>query len=243
MKPRSPFITASLTLVACILFLWMFFAAATLERTASIGGISAPAGQDVRSLAFEFAAAWRHGMAGNSPLYMPGFFAAALALWFWSDRRSIPRMLVEGAILMSAASIIAALLAPLAAPRILNTFVGQEGFSVSRAELSGTWVASAQGIYSLLTFGTVIVCSRLAIRMRSLKPLLVPLALNLVLALLRPWTVADFTSHWMRQTLAGETVAVISFLLVPVIAGFMAWSELRSSHKNDKASEKLNHSF
>ena len=97
--------------------------------------------------------------------------------------------------------------------------------------MSGTWIAFAQGVYSLLTFGTVIIASRLAIRLRSLKPLLVPLALNLALAFLRPWTVADFTSHWMRQTLEGETVAVISFLLVPVIAGIMAWFELRTRYK------------
>jgi len=231
MKPRSPFITASLTLVACTLFLWMFFAAATLERTAETGGISAPAGQDARALAFEFAAAWRHGMAGNSPLYMPGFFAAAMALWFWSEGRRIPRLLVEGAILMTAASICAALLAPLAAQRILNTFIAQEGFSATQAESSGTWIAFIQGIYSLLTFGTFIIASRFAIRLRSLKPLLIPFALNVALAFLRPWTVADFTSHWMRQTLDGETVAVISLLLVPVIAGYMAWSELRPKHK------------
>jgi hypothetical protein len=229
MNPRFPSITASLTLLACTLFLWMFFAAATLERSAATGRISAPAGQNPRPLAFEFAAAWRHGMAGNSPLYMPGFFAAAIALWIWSDRRSIKRMLVEGAILVSAASILAALLAPLVAQRILNAFVAQEGFSASQAELSGTWIASAQGIYSLLTFGTVIIASRLAIRLRTLKPLLVPLALNVALGFLRPWTVADFTSHWMRQTLEGETVAVISFLLLPLVASVMAWSELRSS--------------
>lgn len=231
MKPRFPFITASLTLVACTLFLWMFFAAAALERTAAHGGISAPAGQDARALAYEFAAKWRHGMAGNSPLYMPGFFAAAIALWFWSDRRSIPRMLVEGTILMIAASICAALLAPVAAQRILSTFVAQEGFSLSHAELSGTGIASAQGIFSLVTWSTVIIASRFAIRLRSLKPLLIPLVLNLALAFLRTWTVANLTSLWMRETLAGETVAVISFLLVPIMSGFLAWSELRSRHK------------
>jgi len=231
MKPRFSFITASLVLAACTLFLWMFFAAASLEQTAAIGGIEGPTGQDTRAPAYEFAAKWRHGMAGNSPLYMPGFFAAAIALWFWSDRKSIRRLLVEGSILLSTASLCAALLAPIAARRILDAFVLQEGFSISHAELSGSWVASAQGIYSLVTWSTVIIASRWAIRLKSLKPLLIPLALNLALAFLRPWTVADFTSLWMRQTLAGETVAVFSFLLVPIISGFMAWSELRPSHK------------
>lgn len=228
MKRRFSFITSALVLVACILFLWMFFAASTLERTAELGGISAPPGQDARAVAYEFAAKWRHGMAGNSPLYMPGFFAVAITIWFWCAGRSVPRMLAEGAILISAASVCAALLAPLAAPRILNDFVAQEGFTVSHATSSGTWVTSAQGVYSLLTWSTVIIASRFSIRLRSLKPLLVPLVLNLVLAFVRPWTVADFTSRWVKQTLDGETTATVSSLLVPIISGFMAWVELRS---------------
>jgi hypothetical protein len=228
MKRRFSFITAALVLGACILFLWMFFAAATLERTAELGGISGPPGQDTRAGAYEFAAKWRHGMAGNSPLYMPGFFAVAVAIWFWCAGRSVTRMLAEGATLISAAYVCAALLAPLAAPRILNDFVAQEGFTVSHATSSGTWVASAQGVYSLITWSTVIIASRFSIRLRSLKPLLIPLVLNLVLAFVRPWTVADFTSRWVRRTVDGETTAVISFLLVPILSGFMAWVELRS---------------
>lgn len=228
MKRRLSFITAALVLVACILFLWMFFAASTLERTADLGGISAPSGQDARAVAYEFAAKWRHGMAGNSPLYMPGFFAVAVAVWLWCAGRSFSRMLGEGALLVGAASVGAALLAPLAAPRILNDFVAQEGFTVSHATSSGTWLASAQGVYSLLTWSTVIIAARFSIRLRSLKPLLIPLVFNLVLAFVRPWTVADFTSRWVRQTLDGHTTAVISFLLVPILSGFMAWLELRS---------------
>ena len=228
---RISLLKAGFALVACILFLWMFFAAATLERTAEIGGISGSPGQDARAAAYEFAAKWRHGMAGNSPLYMPGFFATAIAIWFWCAGKSLPLMLAEGAIIISAASVSAALLAPFAAPQIMDDFVKQEGFTVSHATSSGTWSASAQGVYSLLTWGTVVVASRLAVRLRSFKPLLVPLVLNLVLALVRPWTVSDFTSRWVRQTVDGETVAVISFLLVPIISGFMAWVELRSPRK------------
>ena len=221
------FVTAVFALAACTLFLWMFFAAATLERTAELGGISAPSGRDARAAAYEFAARWRHGMAGNSPLYMPGFFAVAVAVWLWCGGRSLPRILAEGALLVCAASACAAVLAPLAAPRILDDFVAQEGLTVSRAATTATWVAYAQGVYSLLTWVTFVVASRVSVRMRTPTPLLIPLVLNLVLALVRPWTVADFTSRWARQTLDGETTAVISFLLVPIISCCMAWVELR----------------
>jgi hypothetical protein len=176
-------------------------------------------------------------MAGNSPLYMPGFFASAIAFWFWCAGRSLPRMLGEGAILISVASVCAALLAPFAAPYILADFVAQKGVSVSHASSAGTWVNFAQGVYSLLTWSTLIIAARFSIRLRSLKPLLIPLVLNLVLALVRPWTVADFTSQWMQQTLDGKTVAVISFLLVPIISAFMAWAELRSPGKQTAHAE------
>jgi hypothetical protein len=225
------FITAALALAACTLFLWMFFAASTLERTAELGGITAPQGRDARAVAYEFAAEWRHGMAGNSPLYMPGFFAVAAAIWFWCGGRNLPRMLAEGTLLISAAALCAALLAPLAAPRILDDFVAREGLNVSHATSSGSWVAYAQGVYSLLTWVTFIIAARLSVRLRSPKPLLVPLVLNVILALVRPWTVADFTSRWARQTLDGETAAVLSFLLVPIISGCMAWTELRAPRK------------
>ncbi len=228
MKRTFAPVTAALVLAACILFLWMFFVASTLERTAELGGVLAPAGRDARAVAYEFAARWRHGMAGNSPVYMPGFFATAIAIWFWCAGKSLPRMLAEGAILTCAASVCAALLARFAAPLILDDLVSQAGLTVTHAASSGTWVAYAQGVYSLLTWSSLIVASRFSIRLRTPKPLLIPLVLNLVLAFVRPWTVADFTSRWVRQTLDGEATAVFSFLLVPIISGVMAWDELRT---------------
>lgn len=214
-------------LLACIFFLWMFFAAATLEHTAELGGITPSPGRDARAVAYEFAARWRHGMAGNSPIYMPGFFAVAIAAWFWSAGKSLRRMLAEGLVLLGVATVCATVLAPYTAPLILTDFVAQEGFTVFQSTSEGTWIALAQGVYSLFTWSTVIVASRWAIKFKSFKPLLIPLVLNLILALVRPWTVADFTSQWVRQALDGEAVAVVSFLLIPIISGLMAWIELR----------------
>jgi hypothetical protein len=231
------FVTSTFALVACIVFLWMVFAAATLEQTADLGWISAAPGRDARVVAYEFAAKWRHGMAGNSPLYMPGFFAVAIAIWFWCTGKSLPRMLAEGLPLLGVAAVCAALLAPYAAPPILSDFVAQERVNVSRASSSGTWIASAQGVYSLLTWSTGVIASRWSIRLRSLRPLLIPLGLNLVLALVRPWTVADFTSLWLRQALEGEPAAVISFLLVPMISGFLAWVELQPRRQKTAAAQ------
>lgn len=227
MRRDVAFATSAFTLVTCIFFLWMFFAAATLERTADLGWISASAGRDARPIAYEFAARWRHGMSGNSPLYMPGFFAVAIASWFWCNKKSLLRILSEGFTLLAVAAVCAAVLAPYAAARIVSDFSEQAGVSVSQFSTAGTWIAWAQGVYSLLTWTTVIIASRWSIKLRSPKPLLIPLVLNFVLAFVRPWTVADFTSKWLKEALDGEPTAVISFLLVPTLSAFLAWVELR----------------
>ena len=217
----------SFALLSWIFFVWMFFAAATLERTADLGLISAPAGQDARAIAYEFAARWRHGMSGNSPLYMPGFFAVAIATWFWCNKKSLGRILSEGFALLAVSAVCAAVLAPYAAARIVSDFTEQTGVSISQFSTAGTWIAWAQGVYSLLTWTTVVIASRWSIKLRSPKPLLIPLVLNLILAFVRPWTVADFTSQWLNEALEGKPTAVISFLLVPILSAFLAWVELR----------------
>jgi len=113
--------------------------------------------------------------------------------------------------------------------RIVSDFKQQEGVGISQFCTAGTWIAWAQGIYSLLTWTTVVIASRWSIKLRSPKPLLVPLVLNFVLGFIRPWTVADFTSQWLKEALDGEPAAVISFLLVPTLAAFLAWVEVRAS--------------
>ena len=164
-------------------------------------------------------------MSGNSPLYMPGFFATAIAIWFWCAGKSVARMFAEGAIVIAVASVCATLLSPLGARLVLTDFQAQ-GFVVTDKASSGTWLAFAQGVYSLLTWSTLIIASRWAIKLRSPKPFLIPLLLNVVLALVRPWTVADFTSQWIREAAEGKPTAVVSFLLIPIIAGAIAWVEL-----------------
>jgi K+-transporting ATPase A subunit len=177
-------------------------------------------------------------MSGNSPLYMPGFFAVAIASWFWCNNKSLLRILSEGFTLLAVAAVCAAMLAPYAARRIVSDFSEQAGVSVSQFCTAGTWIAWAQGVYSLLTWSTIIIASRWSIKLRSPKPLLIPLVLNFVLALVRPWTVADFTSQWVKEVLDGEPTAVISFLLVPILSAFLGWVELRAS-KTDRLSAAI----
>jgi hypothetical protein len=63
-------------------FLWMFLSVVHLEAPGNVAG----GANDTLHLeaVLQFAADWRHGMAGNSPIYMPGFFALAAAAWYWT---------------------------------------------------------------------------------------------------------------------------------------------------------------
>ena len=83
--------------------MWMFLAAAPLETLAATGGLAGRHEADVVAEGYRVAADWRHGMAGNSPLYMPGFFALAVAAWFWADSSRTPamRLIVEGGMILT----------------------------------------------------------------------------------------------------------------------------------------------
>jgi hypothetical protein len=211
---------------ACTFFLWMFFATTPLERMADVGLITANAGREPRATAYAFAAQWRHGMAGNPPLYMPGFFATAGAVWFWSVGKTLRRILVEAMGLLGIAFVVANILAPFGSVMVLERFRLQTGCAVLGTASSQSLIAAAQAAYTLLTWGTFVVASRFALKLRSFKLLLVPSLLGVVLLFVRPWTVGDLTSLWIRRSCNAEPVAAISLVLVPLVGAFLGLFEL-----------------
>ena len=103
-------------------------------------------------------------MAGNSPIYMPGFFAVAIAIWFWCAGKSLPRMLARDCFFLVRRPCVLPCWHLTGATDPLRLRC-QEGFNVSHASSSGTWIAWAQGVYSLLTWSTVIIAARWSIRL------------------------------------------------------------------------------
>jgi hypothetical protein len=219
--------TAVGAMAACTFFLWMFLATTPLERMADVGLITSNAGQDPRHTAYAFAAQWRHGMAGNSPLYMPGFFITAAAVWFWSVGKTLRRMLVEATAMLGIAFVVANALVPFGIPMVLGRFRLQTGCAVSGAPLGGSAIAAAQAVYTLLTWNTFLIASRFALKLHSFKPLLVPSVLAVVLAFARPWTVGDLASLWIRRSCNAEPAATLSLAIVPILATFLVLCELR----------------
>jgi len=223
-------LTALFLLVAQIVFLTTFLAAEPLEILADMGQIQA------RETAYQYASRWRHGMAGNWPMYMPGFFGVAISVWFWALRRTPRQMIRESAVLMVVALVVALLLQPLGAAAIAGQFQAETGLltnvGVSRVP-SNTAIGIFRSIYTLLTFAVGVVSIQIAIDRRRPWPLLLPLVMNLILAAIRPWTVGDFTNHWIRQTLDLNPVATFSLLAAISAALVMVLGQIGFAQKVD----------
>jgi hypothetical protein len=213
------------------LFLWMFFVAGGLERLAELGHISGPASMDVKATAFDFAARWRHGMTGGWPLYMPGFYVTAVALWRRAADLSLRRVVAECAVTGALAVIVAWLLAPGGASLALDSFHSETGLRCVREWPGLTGRVVGQGVLTLISWNSFVLASQLAIIRKSFRPLCVPTALSIVLISIRPFTVDDFTSLWLQRVWQGAPVAVFSALLIPLLSALLVRTLLRSRNR------------
>jgi hypothetical protein len=200
------------------LFLWMFFAAAPLEQLASAGMLS---GYDVRNRAFAFAAEWRHGMAGNSPLYMPGFFAVAVASWLFVEGRR-PSMFTAFAIAFTIAIVIAGLFSSHGANLVVSAFAKHSGVGVSGGVPFPAAAAAGAAAYTLATWTAFVIGVRASLLSRSWLPLLPVPLLTAGLIALRPWTVDTFTATWWMRIQERDVYAVASAVAIPVVGWWLA---------------------
>jgi hypothetical protein len=218
-------LSSSATLVALFfsqtLFLWMFYAAEGLEQMAKAGSVAASPSvpsANVIEVAFRYAADWRHGMAGGSPLYMPGFFAAAITTWLLACQGPLWQLCRQWFGLLPFSVISAMALSSAGLQLVIAGFTTQTGFQIVGDHRSFTSVGVFQGIYTLVAWSTFIVSSHQALRRKALWPLLFPLVLSIILALIRPVTVGDFASLWCKRIQEADFVAIVSLLLIPIIA-------------------------
>lgn len=210
-------------------FLWMFLAAAPLEQMADAGQL-VPDVRSTRESAYAYAAGWRHGMAGNSPLYMPGFFALAVSVWLWAQPHSLRRLLVERLTSLLAAAILAWMLGPLGARHAVAAFGDATSTSWSVPIPRAGLEAVAAGAYTAFAWTSFVAGSRLALAHRSIVYLFPVPVLTIGLMVVRPWTVDDFVSFWIAQTAAGDAVATLSWVAIPIVAVVLVCQE-RLSHR------------
>ena len=202
-------------LAADTLFLWMFLSADPLERMALDGSWPADSAI-VRHSAFRFAADWRHGMAGNSPLYMPGFFALAAAAWIWASGRSLRRLIIEGALALMIALALAWVMAPAGAAFVVRGFANLLAADAPVALPAPGWRATVAGVYTAITWTAFVAGCRLALERHSWWPLAPVPMMTVLLVFARPWTVGDFSGLWLSRALSGNPVALGSLVAVPM---------------------------
>jgi hypothetical protein len=218
-------------LAAASFFIWMFLAVAPVEVLADSGGLAAAPAIDVRIEAYRFASDWRHGMTGNSPLYMPGFFLLAIAVWVWcgggASGRPGASLVVEGAAVLLVAVLIAWTTADLAAGMIARDLERAATLEAITAWPSPGWRAVVQGSYTAAAWITGIVACQRALSRRSWKPLLIIVPVTAVLAAIRPWTVDDFIELWGARIALGDLPAVSSALAIPTVTWMLIALERR----------------
>lgn len=201
--------------VAQALFLWMFLATDPLEQLARMGAFGASS--DAHDRAFAFAAAWRHGMSGNSPLYMPGFFAVAAAVWIWSEawhRRVVRSYAISLAVAFAAACVAA----PVGTAAALASFHTFSGFAPPPSVPFASRGAMFAAAYTLLTWTAFVAGSRAALLRRSWRPVAPVPPLTAGLVIVRPWTVDEFTTTWWTRCVDGDPTAIGSAVLIPLLA-------------------------
>ena len=217
--------TLALLTAADGLFLWMFLAADPLEQFAERLDTGGP----VAAEAVAFAASWRHGMAGNSWIYMPGFFATAAAIWLQGRRVSGRHALAERVAAGLVGLIFAIAAGPLGSSAIVRSFSETSGVQVAAATHYASAGALFRGVYTLVTWSAFVIACRAALIRWTLHPFAVPALLSVGLVLVRPWTVDDFVAHWKAGVASGSAPALASFALIFILAGLLLGCERQSA--------------
>lgn len=207
-------------LVACVLFLWMFFAADPLEQLGDAARFH-PVSGSVRELTYRYAAEWRHGMAGNSPLYMPGFFAVAIAVWHWARSRTWRSMVAEGSRVLLVAIVAAQLIVPARGDRVVRSFERTFAFQRAGDLPAPSLQTMAVAVYTLITWSVFVVACQRALTCRSLQPFWPIPLMTAVLIAIRPWTVGDFSAMWWTRLNQGDDVAILSFIAIFAVSAHL----------------------
>lgn len=212
----------ALLIVADGTFLWMFLATDPLTRLAAEFRHTCGGSADA---ALRFAADWRHGMAGNSWVYMPGFFVTASAVWLHA--RHVPAANARweriGAGLV--ALVLAVNGAAAGSAFVVQGFIETTGIHVTNAPPAPSWAGAFSGVYTLVTWSVFVLACRRALVTRTFRPFLTPALLAAGLVVLRPWTVDDFVADWATGIVSGSAPALVSLALVFTLAALLTAAE------------------
>jgi hypothetical protein len=215
--------------IAYALFLWMFLSVTGVDIA---GKTLVATGHLQLGHAIEvFAADWRHGLNGHSPLFMPGFFVLTPAAWYWSGRQSVEQLLRGGATALLAGLLLAVLAAPVGRAAAANAFFYEFHLAV-QSSFRDTWHAAATSAFTAICWTVLVVAIRRAITVGRVRPFALVVGLYVLLGFSRHWWSLDHfkkgddVARWETRVARGDAVAIASLVAVPVLGLVLATTSL-----------------
>jgi hypothetical protein len=206
--------------LAYALFLWMFLSVTGIDVAGNT--LVATGHPELGHAIHVFAADWRHGLNGHSPLFMPGFFALTPAAWYWSGKQSTAQLLRGGATALLAGLLLASLAAPIGIAAAANAFFDEFHLAV-QSNFRDVWQAAAISAFTAICWTVLVVGIRRAITLGTSRPLALALGLYLLLGVSRNWWSLDHfrkgddVARWETRAAEGDAVAIASVVAVPLL--------------------------
>ena len=227
--------------LADALFLWMFLSVADVDLA---GNTLMATGHSALGHAVQvFAADWRHGLNGHSPLFMPGFFVLTPAVWYWSREQSIVGLLRGGALALFAGFFLALLVAPLGRAAAADAFFHEFHFAVQPG-FGAVWQDAPICAFTAICWTVLVVAIRRAITSGASRSLALVVVLYALLGFARHWwsldhfNKGDDVARWETRAAQGDGVAIGSLVAVPLLGLVLAKTTVRQPRSHGELSSR-----
>jgi hypothetical protein len=205
------------------LFLWMIVSVSGVDllADAAVANGDTGAAESMR----RFAADWRHGMNGHSPIFMPGFFALTIAVWYWHRKQSILCLVADGLPAMCVGCALAWIGEPVGSAIAGSAFARQFDIILPPGP---TWSAVVVGACTAICWTVLVIAVRNALIARSWRLFaLVPVLYGLLGVARDWWSIDHFgrgndLERMFTRVAAGDAVAIRSLWAIPLLMFVLA---------------------
>ena len=216
--------TASIALFgAYLLFMWMFFATEAFKADLWNAYESGVLTVDQLEHGLRLGSAWRHGMVGDWPVFMPGFFVLSFALVWWSAQRSVRRGWPEVLGLLLTASICGAALTHYGQALLSALLERDIGIALNGAAPGWDRLGVATGLLTACAWTLCVLLGLSAIELKQPQIMLLALIPYAVLYVARPGAADELNDEWARRIVLGEPAALLTLALIPTAILGVFW--------------------
>jgi hypothetical protein len=130
-----------------------------------------------------------------------------------SRGRPVRELIVEGIVIMSAATLAAKALAHIGTRHLVEVFERDSGLKCEAPPQGSTWAGAGTGALTAGSWSALVIAAQRAVAAKSLRPLLLPLPLYALLASLRRGQLGSLVVPWLRRALRRDWTAMGSLAL------------------------------